>query len=196
MLALLEFEDIAAQVTEKDGICVYGFIPPHVQRAIGSMRIVTTWGRTAPCYQQNENEEMVFQGSFAQARPWRNWFYDMLTHESLFTFFHFDWPLIPAYSQYRRTAQIVSAAAQQYQKRFGNDAFYVLLYPTLGTDFRQYGMARRAFEECGLKVLDYSENLALDDPSNYYPNDYHPMPCVNVAIAERLAADLGLAHKE
>jgi hypothetical protein len=188
MLARLTDEPaIEAQLerTGQDRLLIYVFPGFHVRRAVGA----GGFGPNFPFYDLDASGALVRKGTFASARPIRTGLFSLLGHTELFHYF--DGRFYPSDRDVAVTVQIIEASLKAFQKKFGSDRFYVVIYP----DSRE--VAARViplFEARGIKYLDYSRLFSLRDPGLAIPGEGHPTAAANRILSERLLADIpGLA---
>lgn len=62
---------------------VYVFIPRHVRRAIGSMRVASGWGSRFPNCVPQEDDELLRDRDFTSGRPWRSRWYRLASKEAI-----------------------------------------------------------------------------------------------------------------
>lgn len=182
MLALLETNQLQNEVKGDNGFAVYTFINNHVNRAICDMSTFA-WAAEGPCY-QNENRHLVYKGSFRNTRPWRYTLFNILSQSNIFNYFSINIPFRLSDKDFEFIAEIILAASKEYSRQFGNDNFFVLLYP--GTDMRILPFLQKN----GLKVLDYSSLFRPSDAVYHIPDDVHPTAAAYKRIAKKLAVDI------
>lgn len=197
--ALVQLSDpgVAEEIPQRPGIGLYLFIPSHVRRAVGSMRVVTTWGRHFPCFELDDDGALVHLGSFKNARPGRTPLYGLVSREQILRFFEADVPLRVTEAHLELTARILSKARDAFVERFGPESrFYILLYPAHPSD--EFG-ARRilgALEREDLDVLSLLEVLDLEDEGLLIPHDLHPAPEAHARVAAAIVERLALGGAE
>ena len=192
-LALLERGDLRRQVAEEHGMAIYLYLPFHCRRALGSMRTVTRFGRNGPCYEFDDNGQVIYRGSFAHARPRRQVLYGLLARDQILKFFHVDFPAMNSTAKAAFGADILRAAADRYERLFGNDRFYVVLYPAATDTLDVLDVQAPVLESRGLRVINYARLFDCAAPAMVIPHDRHPSPRAYEILAERIAADLGLS---
>ena len=193
MLAQLERDDFEAEIVEPSGALVYVYFPGHIRRAIGSMSITTQWGRHFPCYELDDAGSLVRLGTFKTARPWLTEVYGLLSQEQVSRYFQVDWPLRLKPRHLELTARILAEAARHYRERFGNDRFFVLVYPDLAINEIEPRAILPYLDGAGVQILDYSKTLDFSRAGYLFPVDRHPAAKANRALAERVVLDLDRA---
>ena len=91
-LALLRNRDLREEVHEKKGFALYTFMDYQVDRSIGAMHIVGSWGGNLLCH-EFEGDQIVCRGTFASAYPWRYKLYQLLNKDRVLKFTGFRNPL-------------------------------------------------------------------------------------------------------
>ena len=171
-------------------IGVYTFLSFHVERAIGSMQVVTTFGRNFPFFDLDGSDHLVNRGTFATGRPLRMLAYRALnkSHVVRYALRHWtDWPMSPSARDLQTTAAIVAESKAVFMRRFPRGRFLVVIYP--GT--RQAAM-RPWLSAQGLEVLDLSGLFDPKAPGLSISIDGHPTPAANAILAQRIVEALGL----
>lgn len=168
---------------------IYVFIPGHVRRAIGAMRMWVAWGRHFPCYDVAHGE-VVLQGSFVNARPWRSRVYDMLGRNQTLRYFHVDWPLRLREEDFVRTARILAAAQDALRERHAESRFRVVLFPDMPNNEFHPSRMLPYLIEAGLDVVDLSDAVDMRPPGMALPGDGHPTSRGYAEVAESVLAAL------
>lgn len=173
------FDDIAKPV----GLIVYTYIPDHVNRLIGRMRLVTKWAGVLPCLEET-NEGIQCLGSFESSGLWRQHFYNIAAMSSLLKAFRIDFPVNITSKHYSFFADVLNASAAKAKHRFPQARHIVLMYPreTSGLE------AGRVFTESGLEVLQL-EGQVPDDFAlgpKYNLPDRHPTAASYKFVVEAL----------
>lgn len=172
-------------VTEPTGVAIYTFIPDHVNRVIQSL---TNYGynRGNAPYYYHDGDSLRYGGLFRDGRKFRNRVYDVLSQSNTLKLFGIGYPFRLSDDDYNLTADVLAAAAREYQRQFGNDRFFVVIYPTtlpMG-DFVDKLKTR------GVNVLDYSKLFDPTAKGYAIPDDEHPTPMANRLLIARLHQDL------
>jgi hypothetical protein len=174
------------EVKEKEGILIYPVINDHFRRLIGPASLMNSWLVEQP-YLTTENDKVILKGSFRTGRPILTKLYAQLGKSALLRHFNVDFP--PRYrgSDYYWFAKVMAEIRDTYQKKFGNDQFYVLIWPYMKTQ-----QLIPALEKYGIKYLDYSKLdvdklLPLKDHGIEY--DGHPTSALTHLLATQIAKD-------
>jgi hypothetical protein len=190
VLARMRTIDFAREVSEKEGIGIYTYMEAHPIRAIGSMAIVTNWGPWLPYFTVNGKDEVVWHGTFRDARPVIQFFYTLLSKSRLLEHLNLDVPPVLLDSDFRFTARLILEAKREFQARTGGQKFYVLIYPYTQNAPRLIPYLK----EFGIDYIDYS-TMPLDELTDHHvliPVDGHPTARALGVVAARLAHDLGI----
>ena len=195
MLAKIESGELSREVGERSGILVYVFIPNHVRRAIGSMRVATKWGRTFPSYVLDANGELTRQGNFTTGRPWLNAWYRRIADIDTLRFFGVDLPVWVSDRHVAFTANIIERSEALFHQTFSDSRFYVLLYPgevsphSPGSEFS--GRRIKPFlEKAGVACIDFTDLLDMSRPEFRIKQDDHPTGEAHRRVAAALAEAL------
>jgi len=196
MLARLETEDLAEQIEEPSGILVYVFASFHVRRAIGSMRVASSWGRAFPYYCLDGEGGLVRKGTFTSGRPRLATWYGRLGKSDTLWYWDFDVPLFLKDGHLALTSRIIAASRDRFQKTFPNSRFCVLLYPGKPNAELSGKRIIPFLEQAGLEFLDFTALIDMRQPAFTIKEDGHPTGAANRRVAERLAAELRLGAIE
>ncbi len=185
MLSRLQHESPKRFVTEPTGMGFYIFIPDHVNRVIQTL---TNYGynRGNAPYYYRDGDSLRYGGLFREGRKIRSWIYDVLSKSNTLKLFNIGYPFRLSDDDYNLTADVLAASAREYQWQFGNDRFFVIMYPTtlpMG-DFVAKLKAR------GVRVLDYSKLFNPTAKGYAIPDDEHPTPLANRLLIAQLTKDL------
>ncbi len=191
MLRRLESDAPLGDGLRDDVTLVYVFIPGHVRRVIGSMRVATSWGRNFPSYALNPDGEARFSGTFSEARPVLSKFYSLLSRERILKYYGVDIPLRIRAEHLQLTARVIATARDRLLARFESDEFYVVLYPSNPRDEFSGREIIPYLDTVDVSYFDYTE--LFDDGEAYrLPHDDHPTPLAHEKLGTRLVRDLGL----
>ena len=187
ILAKLQTNTLRQEVEESTGILIYTFINDHVKRAVGTLRLHVNRGNRMPYYDIDSNGELTRYGNFVSGRPLVSGIYAIIGTSQIAKFFNIDFPPISE-KHYELTAKIIEESCALFQKQFGSDECYVLLYPGNGQEIIPY------LEHKKIKYLDYSDLFAnvVDKSSLKVSYDGHPTKMAYQILAEQLTKDLGI----
>ena len=176
---------------------IFSYVPDHVRRVIGAMRAVNGFARHFPSYALSADGTLNLEGSFRNAHPRRAGLYQWLGAEGILRALHWDIPLRITGDHLELTARILEEARDTFQRKFGSESFYVLLWPAgiwPGAE-RHKAETRRMIpflERAGIRYLDYIDLVDMQDTENVFHKelDSHPTASTYERIAKQLAADL------
>jgi hypothetical protein len=185
-LARLEDPAFRREVNERDGVAVFTYVDGTEERVVGSFRVYTGWGYNMPRYVLDDSSRPVRVGSFTTSRPFLSAVYKWLAMSETLRLLRVDFPPFRTEHDYELTARVLAAARDAYVRSFGNDRFYVLMFPARRSDDR----IRTWLSRLGVRTLDYSSLFDPDAPTLALRSDRHPTPKAYGIVAERLARDL------
>ena len=191
MLKRLESDAPLRDSVRDDVTLVYVFIPGHVRRVIGSMRVATSWGRNFPSYALDADAEPRLSGTFSDSRPILSRAYALFSRERILKYYGVDIPLRIRAQHLQLTARVIAAARDRLLERYGSDEFYVVLYPSNPRDEFSAKDFIPSLDVADLSYFDYTD-LFDDDGAYRLPHDDHPTPLAHEKVGTRLARDLGL----
>jgi hypothetical protein len=186
MLAKLETGQLLREIAERSGIFIYVFIPHHVRRAIGSMRVATKWGRTFPNYVLDANGNLVRDGDFVTGRPHLARVYTRLSNIDTLRFFGIDVPLFITKKHLDFTTRILKQAKRLAERQFENTRFYVLLYPDPPEGEMSAKRMVPFLQQAGIDYLDFTELLDVRQPEFRIKGDDHPTGLTHQEVASEL----------
>jgi hypothetical protein len=185
MLAQLESGRLDDLLAGRSVIGVYMFIDNHLQRAIGSMHVVTSWGGNMPCYELDDDEPVLL-GSFRRGRPWETSLQKLCSKSQILRYFRVDVPPLWLDSHVHLTARIIEKSADLLAEKSAESRFYMLFYPGSNLPER----LGKEFEGSRVEVLDYSSLIDRWDKTYRMAYDSHPTPAAHEAVAAQLAKDI------
>lgn len=191
LLSRLEDGDLRGQVAEPSGVLIYTFIDHHIDRTVGTLRMISTWGRGKPCYEVTSDGSVAFRGPFKKAHPVRDLVYRALGASRLLAWLGLDWPLQIGDAEFDTTARVLARSKQLFEEQFPGSRFVVAIYP--GTNAR--GLALVPYlDRLGVETLDLSGLFDKQKAeATLSPRDGHPSPLAYRRYARALVDRLGLA---
>ena len=181
-LARLQSQTPKRIIKEKEGVGYYIYINDHVNRVIGTLTNYSYNGGYAPYYHKVGNE-LRHDGLFRNARKLRSLIYEQLLKSNILKLFKIGYPFKITDDDYALTADILAEAAKEYQKQFGNNNFYVIIYPTTIDS----SLIIRLLKERNVKVIDYSKLFSPLDKRYAIPYDEHPTALANEILIKQLS---------
>lgn len=184
-LALASDDSMMDALQHPDVTVLYIFIPGHVRRAIGSMRMWLEWGRHFPCYDM-QGGDLVLQGSFVNSRLRRSKIYDFLGRSQILRYFNVDWPLRVDDGDFDLTARLLAGAASAWCTRAPNATFTVVLFPDMPNNEFHPTRIILHLDKYAVPYIDLSKALDTTAPGMNIPGDGHPTADGYAAVAEAL----------
>jgi hypothetical protein len=185
MLAELQFRDLSKQVVEKDGSCYYVFFWDHIYRAIGTMSRYTEWLHLAPNYEMKD-QKLVRNKSFKAGRPVSSFFYERLYQSNIVKYFKIDFPLKLNDSHFDLVTEMILQSKKEYKKQFGNDNFYLVLYPNyVGYPPEEMRIFKSYLTKKKIKFIDLSKVIVYKEKYTLGGDD-HPNAETNKLMAKFL----------
>jgi hypothetical protein len=139
-----------------------------------------------PHYNLDTDGSLERNGNFTTGRPLRAMFYSLIGKSQLFKYLGLDLPFNAGKQDLQLTAAIIGAAKSAYREKFGNDNFYVLIWPgaTTGKQLIPY------LNEQGIRYLDYYSRIDFGEEKYQIQGDGHPSASAHQALARLIAEDI------
>lgn len=188
LLATLEAGTLRDEVRPDRGTLVYVFIDSHVNRAIGSFVVYTSWASATPHYVLDATGTPIRRGNLTSGRPLLSVVYSLLGLSPSLGYLGAEIPLAISEAHIALTASIFARSASLFRDTFEDGRFVVAMFPG-SKRAERLGAALRARN---VEYLDYSALLDYDDPRFFIADDWHPAPETYRILAERLVRDLDL----
>jgi hypothetical protein len=185
MLARLETENVKKIVKENTGIAFYIYINDHVNRVLGTLTNFGYNGGEVPYYHE-VNNQLKHDGLIKDARKFRSWIFRQLLKSNILKVFKIGYPFKITEQDYKLTAEVMAQASRDYKKQFGNDNFYVIIYPTTVDSTLIINLLKQK----GVKVLDYSKLFNPLEKKYAIPYDEHPTALANEVLIKQLVKDI------
>lgn len=185
MLARLETENVKKIVKENTGVGFYIYIDDHVNRVLGTMTNYSYNGGQAP-YFHEVNHQLKHDGLFKEGLKARSWIFEQLLKSNILKLFKIGYPFKITEEDYELTAEVMAEASRNYKKQFGNDNFYVIIYPTTINSTLIINLLKQK----GVKVLDYSKLFNPLEKGFAIPFDEHPTALANEILIQQLVKDI------
>lgn len=142
------------EINEENGMFIYYFIDDHVNRSIGSRRILKLWGETFPFFKM-EKDVPINKGTFKDGRPNLYRFYKILSQSAFIDLFNIDFPLWIRDKHLKLVAEMLEESKNLLKKKFPNADFVVVLAP--GSEHAP--TLKTLLEQRNIRVLDLSQLL-------------------------------------
>ncbi len=185
MLAEFQYRDLSQQVAEKDGCGYYIFFWDHIYRAIGTMTRYTEWLHLAPYYKM-QNGKLKRDKLFKDGRPFISDMYERLYQTNIMKYFELDLPLKLNDSHFDLVTEMVLETKRAYEKQFGNDKFYLVIYPNyVAYTPEQMQIFKSYLKKKKIKFIDLSHKIVYGGKYTLQ-GDAHPNAETNKLIAKYL----------
>ena len=191
-LIKLQHDSLNKIITEKDGIGFYVFIHDHINRTIGSMNNFMMNKGRAPCF-EIEGQDLVYRGLFKYVYPQRSSIYKKMGENGFCRYFKIGHPFRLGDEHFELTGRVLEEVAKEYQKKFRNDNFYVIMYPSISQkDYEADEKIINYLKKKKIKYLDYRKlfNPTTRDYSIHH--DDHPTALANDVLTKQIIKDLKL----
>ncbi|GJM33498.1 MAG: hypothetical protein DHS20C18_24990 [Saprospiraceae bacterium] len=183
MLALLQSRNLASEIDQRNGFGLYVYIDDHLRRVYGNMSKVTSFGRNAPHFGL-DGDQLIRKGNFKNSRPyWIRKFLHVMHYSYVFQYLNIDWPLKIKEEHYLLTGRVIDQMFLEYKAQFGNENFFVLIYPGESNKILSY------IKQPEVKKLDYA-HLFKRGEHTLHVLDEHPDTIAYKILADKLAEDL------
>ncbi len=191
-LIKLQHDSLNKIISQKDGICFYIFIHDHINRTIGSMSNFMINKGKAPCF-EIEDENLVYKGLFKDAHPQRSSIYKRMGENGFCRYFNIGHPFKLGDKHFELTGRVLEEVSKEFQKKFSNDKFYVVMYPSINQ--KDYEADEKIIEYLKKKKIKYLDYRKLFNPTakGYnIPHDGHPTAFANDVLTKQIIKDLKL----
>ncbi len=181
-LARLQQQPLERQIPQKDGFAVFTLIDDHLDRVIPATRWIDMTKGKFPYLNE---ETMTTDGVFADKR--RVYTQSILNFQptGIRQLLKWSYPRVHTAAHYEWLVKIIEKTQEEYVARFGNDNFFVVIFP--GNPISPE--TRKLFEQANIKLLDYSKLMPIKE--NMLPfDDAHPAPVVYERVARQLSKDI------
>ena len=185
MLARLQYQNLRPYVKGKDGIAVYVFFWDHIERAIGSMSRYVGWVSNAPYYFL-EDGKLKRDRHFKDGRPLTSGLYERLYQSSIVKYFDVGFPIGLNEDHFDLVTEMIKESKTAYEKQFGNDEFYVAIYPSfMEVDPEKYKSFLSHLDSKKIKYIDLTKDFKYSD-EHTLGGDPHPNSNTNKELSKQL----------
>lgn len=182
MLARLQQTNIPDEIKQQKGVAFFTLINDHLDRVIPASRwIELTLGR----FPYVDPSTMITEGTFEKKR---HIYTDLILdfqHRGLKKVLKWGYPKEHNREHFEHLANIIAKSKEEFQLRFNNQEFYVIIFPGNPISDELKAM----FKERNVEYLDYSSLISIEDKMLPFDNA-HPSPEVYAAIAKQLKIDI------
>jgi len=176
--------DRKKEVVEGTGIAIYTFVAQHVNRVICD-KLTSRWAHGFP-YFTLKDDSLELIGTFDNNRWLITNLYLTLNKSEFLSFFNYNIPASVSEEDYKLTAALINLAKTEYEKKFHNDGFYVLIYPGEDNTICRY------LRGSNVNVIDLSSYL----PADSMKIDGHPTAECYAYVAHQLTKLLCADNKK
>ncbi len=178
------------EIEQSKGICIYPFLMPHVNRAVGGMFMVNNWGRKFPHYEVR-NGKLIRNGTFESEHPWRLKLFWLAGKSETLWFLKIGWPLTLRDKHLDLTARLVAESASVFKRKWPESEFYLLLWP-MASMAKYHARLEPFLKKYSINYLYWPD--ALDSlPEELRTRDGgHPSSEANRLVMDRLVKELKL----
>lgn len=184
MLTRLQQTPIREQIPQQNGIAVFTLINDHLDRIIPTSRWIEMTRGKFPYLEENT---MRTEGTFDVRRKLYTQFLLHFQSWGLKQLLHWNYPKHHTQQHEELLVQIIVKSREEYVRRFGNDNFYVVVFP--GNPVSPY--IKSLLKKANVLFFDYSKTIDMKEHMLGFDNA-HPDEHVYEAVAKQLATDLGL----
>ncbi len=177
----------ATEIKQKQGILVYFFIDNHLNRLIGSRRIIKLWGENFPYFFLDDEKKLQQNGTFKSGRKWKTLFYKTLTNSAIVDILDMEIPFRISDDDFKLAAAVIKESKKEFEKNFPGSKFVVLLCP----GSKCSGELAALLAKRNIDFVDYSQLFDINSPEyrSHY-SDPHPNGKAYEEIAKELSVYL------
>jgi len=181
-LEIIKSRNLHNEINEPNGLLVHLFIDDHVNRLIGSRRLIKLWASNFPYYYLN-GEDLKHNGSFLSGRPVLTRFYWAISQSAFIDLFDIDFPWYVSDKHMKLFGAVLRVAKSEFLMQYPNGRFLVVLAPNSVLAPR----AKKVLEENSIEVLDCS-NLLNKEQKQYkvHWTERHPNRKYYLEVAEEI----------
>ena len=186
-LALIQSRDLQSEIAEQNGVLIHLFIDDHVQRLIGSRRLIKLWASNFPYYYL-ENDILKRDGSFWSGRHFQTRFYRAISQSAFIDLFDIDFPWYVSDSHLELFRAVLHEAKNEFKRQFPEGRFIVVIGP--GSKLAPRIVSVLA--ESKIEVLDLSDLLDKDEKRyKIHWTEGHPNGTYYFEMADTINAYMG-----
>ena len=106
------------EIKQKQGILIYFFIDNHLNRLVGSRRIIKLWGENFPYFFLDDEKKLQQAGTFKTGRKWKTLFYKVLTNSAIIDILDLEIPFSISDGDFKLAAAIIKESKKEFEKNF------------------------------------------------------------------------------
>ena len=187
-LARLDSPQFEDEIPERNGLGFFMFIDSHIERVIGSSRIVG-WHRNQAHYRRRSDGSFERDGTFATAHPVLDFAYSLLASSRTAGVLGLQLPPRTTDAHRDTTAAALAAVRDRFLAHYPRAELYIVMFPVT---VEGEAMARR-FEAMGIPYLHHPNLFdPLGDRWKLAPEELHASAAAYRLIANAIVADLSL----
>lgn len=171
------------EIKQRQGILIYFFIDNHLNRLVGSRRIIKLWGENFPYFFLDDDKKLQQSGTFKTGRKWKTLFYKVLTNSAIVDILDLEIPFNISDDDFKLAASVIKESKKEFEKNFPGSKFVVLFCP----GSKCSGELAALLAKRNIDFVDYS--LLFDINSKEYRSHYsdpHPNGKAYQEIAKKL----------
>ena len=181
-LALLQHRNLRKEIKEKQGFAVYTYINDQIDRVIPASRWIELMKGRFPNLM---HQSMITDGIFLKKHHVLYDFIHWAGNTNTAQYFRIGYPKTHNDTHYQLVVNVLKKTKEEYKHQFGNDNFYVIIFPGSSLEPSMKTM----FDRSAIKYFDYSKLLNLE--KNYLPFDSaHPKGEVYKLVMDKFYSDL------
>jgi len=173
-----------SEIKQQQGILVYFFIDNHLNRLIGSRRIIKLWGENFPYFFLDDERKLQQHGTFKTGRKWKTLFYKTITNSAIVDILDLEIPFSISDDDFKLAAAVIAESKKEFEKNFPGSKFIVLFCP----GSKCSGELSALLIKKNIDFVDYSLLFDINSPEyrSHY-SDPHP----NGEAYKEIAKNLG-----
>ena len=173
-----------AEINEKQGIMVYFFIDNHLNRLVGSRRIIKLWGENFPYFFLGDDKKAHQNGTFTTGRRWKTLFYKTITNSAIVDILDLELPRKISEKDLKLAAAVIAESKREFERNFPGSEFVVMFSP--GSKYS--GELGALLAKKKIDFVDYSLLFDINSPEyrSHY-SDPHPQGKAYKDIATKLS---------
>lgn len=171
------------EIKQKQGVLIYFFIDNHLNRLVGSRRIIKLWGENFPYFFLDDEKKLHQAGTFKTGRKWKTLFYKVLTNSAIVDILDLEIPFSISDDDFKLAAIVIKESKKEFEKNFPGSKFVVLFCP----GSKCSGELAALLAKRNIDFVDYSQ--LFDINSKKYRSHYsdpHPSGKAYEEIARKL----------
>ncbi len=187
---------IPKEIKEKEGILIYFFIDNHLNRLVGSRRIIKLWGENFPYFFLDDDGKLETkrlpagrQGTFKTGRKWKTLFYKTITNSAIVDILDLEIPFSIGKNDFKLAVAVIAESKKEFEKNFPGSKFVVLFCP----GSKCSGELAALLAKKNIDFVDYS--LLFDINSKEYRSHYsdpHPNGKAYEEIAKKFKSYINI----